>query len=540
MIPPRSCPCAGFLWLLACITTSVAVEDPDQVVFHDASEPSSGSIALPELPDLLQNSIWLEENKTDAREVALYCCTVLNTTLPGKVFFPDSEDYQSQEASYYSQEQSELKPTCRVSPASAVDVSAIVTLATKYDCEFAVRSGGHMHWKASSNVGPTGFTIDLQKMNQVSVSVEQNMVSFGAGCRWHEVYSALKPYNLTTVGGRVPDVGVSGFLLGGGISVLSPAHGFGSSNILNYQVVLADGLISDVNQEMLPDLYWALKYGSTNFAIVTRFEMTTFPLLDVWGGSFVFDISHAPALLQSHVDFTAKLVSDPMGLNVIALAWDPVQKSYIVWSPNVYLSPIVFPPLYSDLQALAPQSILDTMRITDLMTVTNEFQAMAPGNGRSQWFTLTVNADATLLWDIHQKGVEIFEPYLDRPNFSWAVTFQPINHGFAAAGAKNGGNPSGIAPEHGDLVMVLGSALWSDPGDDEILKAKIHEHMRWSEAAARERGLLHPFIYMNYACDIQDIMGSIGEKNLLEMRRIKKLYDPENMFGKYWKGGFKL
>lgn len=68
--------------------------------------------------------------------------------------------------------------------------------------------------KGYSNIDQ-GFTIDLQRMNQVSVLQGETIVSFGAGCRWHEVYAALNPYNLTTVGGRAPDVGVSGFLLGG-------------------------------------------------------------------------------------------------------------------------------------------------------------------------------------------------------------------------------------------------------------------------------------------------------------------------------------
>ncbi|KAJ7718969.1 hypothetical protein DFH07DRAFT_1010030, partial [Mycena maculata] len=99
-----------------------------------------------------------------------------------------------------------------------------------------------------------------------------------------------------------------------------------SSNILNYQVVLAD------------DLYEALKCGSINFAIVTRFDTATYPLPDVWGGSLIFDISKAPALLQSHIVFTATLASDPMELNVIALPREPVQQTYILWSPNIYLS----------------------------------------------------------------------------------------------------------------------------------------------------------------------------------------------------------
>ncbi|KAJ7500417.1 hypothetical protein B0H11DRAFT_2155485 [Mycena galericulata] len=518
MAPPKiwSLSAVVSFWCLKPVFASVA---DDSQVFLGQEESTDKYTIAEELANLLQSSIWFEPNATDPSKVAFHCCNILNTTLPGQVFFPESPEYQAQQASYYSQEQSELSPSCRVSPGSAVDVSAIITFATKYACSFAVRSGGHMISKGYSNIDASGFTIDLQQINQISVIQGEDLVSFGAGCRWHEVYAALKPYNLTTVGGRAPDVGVSGFLLG---------------------VVLADGEIRDVNQQTLPDLYWALKYGSTNFAIVTRFDMSTYSLSEVWGGSLVFDISKAPALLQCHVAFTEKLTSDPMGLNVIALAWEPVQQTYVVWSPNIYLSPVAFPPLFADIQMLVPDALLNTMRITDLVSITTEFQAMAPGTGRVEWFTLTLKADAALLWDIHRKGVEIFGPYLNRTGFSWAVIFQPLNHGFAVANLKHGGDPSGISPEDGDLVLALGSALWSDPADDDIMKKKVHEHWQWSERTAHERNLLHPFIYMNYASGMQDVMGSIGAENQGQMRRIKNLYDPENRFGSYWKGGYKL
>ncbi|KAF8209364.1 hypothetical protein K438DRAFT_1666111 [Mycena galopus ATCC 62051] len=540
MLPARAwllSACISFL----CFTATIAgIPDDTQAVFNADDLPSEPAILAEELSELFQSSIWLEENRTDASEVAAHCCHVLNSTLPGRVFFSESTEYQAQQASYYSLEQSDVSPTCRVSPNSAVDVSAIVALATQYDCSFAVRSGGHMISKGFSNIDATGFTIDLQKMNEISLGDGGKIVSFGSGSRWHQVYAALRPHNLTTVGGRAADVGVSGFLLGGGISSLSLAHGFGSSNIVNYQVVLADGIINDVNAQNLPDLYWALKYGSTNFGIVTRFDMTTYPLTDVWGGTLIWDISQGPALLQSHIDFTAKLASDPMGLNVLGLVWEPVQQTYVVWSPNVYLLPTAFPPLYSDIQPLVPHALLNTMRVTDLLSITEEFQAMAPGSGRVQWFTLTLKPDAAVFWDIHRQGAEIFEPYLNRSGFSWGVVFQPLNYGFAVASEKNGGNPSGISPEDGDLIVVLGMALWSDRADDEILKAKTHELWKWSEDTARESRLLHPFIYMNYASSLQDVMGSIGPENLGRMRMIKDRYDPKNRFSKNWKGGFKL
>lgn len=72
-----------------------------------------------------------------------------------------------------------------------------------------------MSWNGSSNIGPSGFTIDLQNLNEISLSEDQSTVSFGSGMRWSEVYEFLGPYNLTTVGGRSAGVGVGGFLLGG-------------------------------------------------------------------------------------------------------------------------------------------------------------------------------------------------------------------------------------------------------------------------------------------------------------------------------------
>ncbi|KAJ7041888.1 hypothetical protein C8F04DRAFT_1230037 [Mycena alexandri] len=519
------------LWLLSLSSTSAETFlGPDAAITETAT--------VGELPDLVQTGIWLENNKTQSAGV--YCCDIMKGVFPDQVFFPDSAEYQAQQGSYYSLRQSDLHPACRVSPTSAMDVASIVTFSTQHGCPFAVRSGGHMSWKGSSNVDSSGFTIDLQKMTEISVVDDGKVVSFGSGCRWRQVYSALEPHNLTTSGARIPNVGVSGFLLGGGISALSLAHGFASSSVVNYQVVLADGTIKEVNENNLPDLYWALKYGSTNFAIVTRFDMITYPLSDVWAGTLILDISKGPALLQFHVDLTANLAMDPLVVNFVAFTWDPLQQTYIIWSPNIYLSPVAYPPPYSDIQTLVADARHNTMRITDFLNAIEEIGDMAPSAERVEWCTLTLKPDATLLWDIHLKGVEIFEPFVNGTGFSYSTVSQALNRRLAAASANKGGNPTGISAEDGDHLVVLFMASWSDPADDEQLKEKTQEHCRYSEHTARERGLLHPFIYMNYASSVQDVMGSLGEETRARMRKIKNLYDPENRFGLYWKGGFKL
>ena len=89
------------------------------------------------------------------------------------------------------------------------------------------------------------------------------------------MYEYLEPYGLGTVGGRVPLIGVGGLITGGGLSFFSTAHGLACDNVAAFQVVLADSSIVTASATENKDLFWALKGGSSNFGIVTRFDLYT-------------------------------------------------------------------------------------------------------------------------------------------------------------------------------------------------------------------------------------------------------------------------
>jgi FAD/FMN-containing dehydrogenase len=84
----------------------------------------------------------------------------------------------------------------------------------QYNCPFAAKSGGHAMFAGASSA-PNGITIDLKYLDHLKLNDEKDTVSVGPGNRWGEVYRYLDAYNRTAVGGRVGDVGVGGFLLGG-------------------------------------------------------------------------------------------------------------------------------------------------------------------------------------------------------------------------------------------------------------------------------------------------------------------------------------
>ena len=113
-----------------------------------------------------------------------------------------------------------MTPACRVYAHSASDVSAMVRIASQNQCHFAVRSGGHMIWDGSSNIGADGFVIDLGKMKKIEVKGDA-VVSIEPGLIMSELYEWLDPLNLTVMGGRVADVAVGGYFLGGEYSFCS-------------------------------------------------------------------------------------------------------------------------------------------------------------------------------------------------------------------------------------------------------------------------------------------------------------------------------
>ena len=140
-------------------------------------------------------------------------CDVLDLVLKDKVVDARSPAFAS-ENNYWSDQQKETIPACRVQPHSAKDAAITLLLVQYLNCQFAVKSGGHAAFKGASNID-SGITIDLKKLNQVNVSEDRTLTKVGAGNQWYDVYSKLDPQGLSVVGGRVAAIGVGGLTLGG-------------------------------------------------------------------------------------------------------------------------------------------------------------------------------------------------------------------------------------------------------------------------------------------------------------------------------------
>lgn len=106
-------------------------------------------------------------------------------------------------------------PTCIVTPQNKGDVSLTLKTINFFKLQFAIRSGGHSPNPGWSSVNEPGILVDLQKLNEITLSADKKVVRLGPGGRWGAVYEALDPHQLSVIGGRIPQVGVAGLILGG-------------------------------------------------------------------------------------------------------------------------------------------------------------------------------------------------------------------------------------------------------------------------------------------------------------------------------------
>lgn len=87
-----------------------------------------------------------------------------------------------------------------------------------------------------NSIGTDGVLITMAELNQVTLSSDKSTVDVGGGNKWGEVYSVVEDHGLTVVGGRASNVGVAGFILGGGLSYLGSKFGFGADNVAAFEV----------------------------------------------------------------------------------------------------------------------------------------------------------------------------------------------------------------------------------------------------------------------------------------------------------------
>jgi FAD/FMN-containing dehydrogenase len=200
------------------------------------------------------------------------------------------------------------RPRLIVRCADVADVMAAVRLARETGLPLAIRGGGHNG--AGLGSVDDGLLIDLSQINDVRVDPKSGTARVGAGCTTGQVDHATHPFGLAIPFGIISTTGVAGLTLSGGHGYLGRKYGLASDNLIEADVVLADGSFVVASETDNADLLWGLKGGGGNFGVVTSFLFRAKPVSTVYGGPIIFDLADAAAVMRWYRDFQADAPDD--------------------------------------------------------------------------------------------------------------------------------------------------------------------------------------------------------------------------------------
>ena len=195
-------------------------------------------------------------------------------------------------------------PALVVQPATTGDVASAVTFARDKGLLLGIKGGGHNI--AGLSMADGGMTLDMSRLRDVQVDLDKRLVQAGPGCLLKHVDAATQEHGLATVLGFVSETGLAGLTLGGGFGYLTRRFGWTTDNLVEVEIVTADGEMKTASSEANPDLFWALRGAGHNFGVVTRF---TFRLHEVGpaitGGLIAWSAEYADQVVTAYKDITA-------------------------------------------------------------------------------------------------------------------------------------------------------------------------------------------------------------------------------------------
>ncbi|KAJ2982579.1 hypothetical protein NUW58_g6411 [Xylaria curta] len=486
---------------------------------------------------------------------SVQCCAALssNPVLHDKVYYPNSTAYAQRIADYWSVNAA-LKPWCMILPLTANETSQVVQVITRNQCPFGIRSGGHAVFAGSSSTDE-GVTIDLGPKDSSMARHTTRIPNLPPSARaalGASVYEALEPHGVAVTGGRSAQVGVGGFLLGGGNSLFAHSYGLACSNVVNFEVVLADGSIVNANAKENSDLWLGLRGGSGNLGLATRFDMRTIEYADpsnplIWGGGLFWPRNATDAVVDVLVRFTDRIPDDPASGSYCLFAWIPNYPFPENMAISCALDNIrneVAPAAYDGYFAI-DGAMISTLSSRTLLNRTIEGDAT--DGLQNVWVTGSYSNDARVVHFALEKWQTVVQQIKDEigetddEGISATLQLHPLTKPIATNG--DGPNLLGLEKHVADGsagIQTLLVLTAKKPENWPALERFGQQFQAEVDAYAIELGANWGWKYSNYADASENPFATYGEETVQKLRQASQKYDPRGVFQNLRNTGFKI
>jgi hypothetical protein len=327
-------------------------------------------------------------------------------------------------------------------------------------------------------------------------------------------------------------------LLSGGASYHVQQWGLSCDNVINYEIVLANGSIVEANANQHADLFKVLKGGGNNFGIVTRFDMRTFtvPPGGAYGGIIVPSWDDRDAVTEQFLNYAS------------SIGPGSPDHEFVVWRNDGSEFSLMVMPVSTD-----GNENSTNFEVFDKLHLSYDFRAMQnlsqitesisdTGGGFGESFTLVLQATHEMMAkcaEVFQTLVEDLEA-LEIPALLTFV-FQPLPKNIRSTGY--GTNILGL-----DQTLLQDSILF-DTGFSLNATQAAHRALAYSLLGKAVEEIRQyskcqdghsSYVYMNYGNAEQDVIGSYGDANVQFMKEVALKYDSAAFFQHRVGGGFKV
>jgi FAD/FMN-containing dehydrogenase len=441
----------------------------------------------------------------------------LKTHFRGEVLLPDHEEYDEVRAVWNGMV--DRSPAVILQATGTADVVAAVNFAREHDLEVSIHGGGHN--VAGNAVSDGGLMIDLSGMNGVHVDPDERTVRAQGGSTLGDVDHETQLFGLATPLGVVTETGIAGLTLNGGYGHLSREHGLSIDNLVEVEIVTADGRVRTANDHQHEDLFWAVRGGGGNFGVVTSFE---YQLHDVGPEVYQFFVWYpGDEVADRLAAFRAWTESAPATAGVLpfvahvpeldefpeAVWGEPALAFFGCYRGEPDAADEVFAPLTEGATLLADFS--ESTRYEALQAALDEDY---PDGLRYYWKSI-------YLAELTDEVVDLMNQY----NGAAPSILSTIDLWWLG-GAVAEVPQDATAFWHRDKpFMITFEANWEDPADDEANVEWARDGFEAFEALSIAGGR-----YGNFPGFAEDPAHLLFGDNYDRLVEVKTKYDPENLF----------